>query len=103
MADVVSIDVARVRAAARSLQASAEGSSGLVWQVGQCRFGNGLGDPGRERAIREGYLRLARAIGAFSTGSSALARGLAETVDAYDARDTANAGNAADVVSLGAL
>jgi len=98
MADVVSIDVAGVRAAARSLQESADGVGGLAWRVGQCQFGNGLDDPGRERAIREGYLRLARAIGAFSTGSTAVARGLVETVDAYEVRDAANAD---DVVSLG--
>ena len=100
MADVVEIDVAGIRAAAQSLQASADGSSGLVWQVAQCQFGNGLDDPGRERAIREGYLRLARAIGAFATGSADIARGLAETVDAYEDRDTATSGN---VVSLGTL
>ncbi|PTR31467.1 hypothetical protein C8K36_101498 [Rhodococcus sp. OK519] len=97
MADVVAIDVARVRAAARSLQASTDGSGALVWQVGQCQFGTGLADPGRERAIRDGYLRLARAIGVFTTGSASIARGLTDTVDAYERGDADN------VVALRAL
>lgn len=91
MADVVAIDVVAVRAAAQSLQSGTEGVGPLVWRVGQCQFGNGLDDPGRERAVREGYLRLARAIGVFATGSASIARGLAETVDAYERGDTGNA------------
>lgn len=91
MTDVVAIDVVAIRAAGQSLQAGTGGAGPLAWRVGQCQFGNGLDDPARARAIREGYLRLARAIGVFATGSASIARGLAETVDAYERGDTGNA------------
>lgn len=97
MTDVVAIDVVAMRAAAQSLQAGADSVAPLAWRVGQCQFGNGLDDPGRERAIREGYLRLARAIGVFATGSASIARGLTETADAYERGDIGN------VVALEAL
>jgi len=99
MADVVSIDVARVRATARALQADAASLA----EAGRAVTGGGLapavaGTAARERAIREGYLRLARAIGAWATASDTTGRALAATADAYDDQDAVTAGN---VVVLG--
>lgn len=99
MADVVSIDGARVRAAARALQADA----GPLWEAARAVSGCGSGSvvagtAARERAIREGYLRLARAIGAWAIASDVTGRVLAATADAYDRQDALTAGN---VVVLG--
>ncbi|MDH6279194.1 hypothetical protein M2284_002137 [Rhodococcus sp. LBL1] len=99
MADVVSIDVARVRAAARALQAEAVPLEESAHAVSARAFGPvGAGTAARERAIREGYLRLARAIGAWAVASDATGRALAATADAYARQDAVTAGN---VVVLG--
>lgn len=98
MGDVVSIDVARVRAAARGLRASGEALDGTVRTIARCGFGATGGDGARERAIREGYLRLARAIGVWSYASDVTARVLADTADAHERRDAATAGS---IVGLG--
>ncbi|MCL2535031.1 MAG: N-acyl-D-amino-acid deacylase [Nocardiaceae bacterium] len=100
MADVVSIDVVRVRAAARALQADADVLGEAAGAVAGCEFGRiaGTADTAPERAIREGYLRLARAIGAWATASDVAGRALAATADAYAGQDTATADN---IVFLG--
>lgn len=99
MADVVSIDVARVRAAARALQADAVPLGEAARTVTGCGFAPAVADSAaRERAIREGYLRLARAIGAWALASDVTGRALAATADAYDRQDAVTAGN---VVVLG--
>ncbi|WP_430333725.1 N-acyl-D-amino-acid deacylase [Rhodococcus sp. ACT016] len=93
MGDVVSIDVARVRAAARGLRASGEALDGTVRTIAGCGFGATGADGARQRAIREGYLRLARAIGAWSYASDVTARVLAQTADVHERQDAVTAGN----------
>lgn len=98
MGDVVSIDVARVRAAARTVGASGESLDATVELVAGRGFGWAGDDPARERAIREGYRKLARAIGVWSSATDRTARVLVDTADGYDRQDAATA---ADVVALG--
>ena len=95
MADVVSIDAARVRVAARTLCASAEGLDGAM--VAECGFGRGDSDESapRERAVREGYLRLARAIGVWGAAADTTGRTLLGIVDAYEQQDAIMAGDVA--------
>lgn len=94
MADVVSIDVPRVRAAAHAMRGSAEPLDGAMRAVSGCEFG--ASGPAREHVV--GYLRLARAIGAWGSASEAVGRVLAATADAYDGQDAATAD---DVVTPG--
>ncbi|QCQ92145.1 N-acyl-D-amino-acid deacylase [Rhodococcus sp. SGAir0479] len=98
MGDVVSIDVARVRAAARAMRASSEALGGPPRAIAGCGFGASGPNPARAQAVREGYLRLARAIGVWSSASDVTARALAETADAYERQDVVTGGN---VVALG--
>lgn len=81
MADVVSIDVPRVRAATAVLRGGAGLLDEAARTVAGCEFG----------AVRDGYLRLARAIGAWGSASEAVGRVLAATADAYDGQDAATA------------
>ncbi|RVW05119.1 N-acyl-D-amino-acid deacylase [Rhodococcus xishaensis] len=92
MAEVVSINVARVRAAAGALSASVEPLDRAAATVGGCEFGappSGGVDPAHEQGIREGYLRLALAIGAWVSASDATGRALGDTADAYARQDSA--------------
>ncbi|QKT12734.1 N-acyl-D-amino-acid deacylase [Rhodococcus sp. W8901] len=98
MADVVAIDVAGVRATAQALQAGAELLTGVSRTVSECGFGSsdaGTTDTAREQAVRDGYARLARAIGAWAAGSADDASALRGTSDAYERQESAN------VVALG--
>ncbi|WP_305092333.1 N-acyl-D-amino-acid deacylase [Prescottella sp. R16] len=98
MADEVTIDIPRVRAVGHTFR---EGSGVLdtaaraVASGGFAATPSGAVDPARERAIRDGYLRLAHAIGAWSAASSLTGRTLTDTADAYLRQDTGTAGTVA--------
>lgn len=85
MTNVVSIDVARVRAAAGTVGATATPLDDAARAITACEVGSI--DAARDRAIREGYLRLARAIGVWGYASDRAGRGLAKTADTYERRD----------------
>ncbi|WP_031940926.1 hypothetical protein, partial [Prescottella defluvii] len=79
-------------------QAGAELLAGVARTVSECDFGSAGGEsanPAREQAIRDGYARLARAIGVWAVGSADGARALGETAGAYERQESAN------VVALG--
>ncbi|WP_137725417.1 N-acyl-D-amino-acid deacylase [Prescottella subtropica] len=101
MTDQVTIDVPRVRAAGHALRGSVELLDASARAVASCGFAvtpSGAVDPAREHAIRDGYLRLARAIGGWAAASDTTGRALAATADTYRQQDVAAAGT---VVALG--
>ncbi|QBJ95505.1 N-acyl-D-amino-acid deacylase [Rhodococcus sp. ABRD24] len=93
MADAVVIDLAEVRAAARALRTSADAVGGAARTVSDCGFGPSVA--GRDcgahgAAIREGYLRLARALGMWASASAGSAQVLDSTAAGYSRQESTN-------------
>ncbi|RVW04453.1 N-acyl-D-amino-acid deacylase [Rhodococcus spongiicola] len=92
MAEVVSIDVGKARAAVSALGASVEPLDRAAENVTRCEFGAStfaVVDPAHEQGIREGYLRLALAIGAWVPASDVAGQECGDTADVYPRQNSA--------------